>query len=91
MGINRLNVFAGLFGAYLIRDDVEEALSLAARDQEIPTADLRSCLRCDAQLAYPVSDDPKSPWVPEFFGDALLVERKLFPFLESSRGNIGSA
>ena len=28
MGINRLNVYAGLMGAYLIRDDVEDALNL---------------------------------------------------------------
>jgi spore coat protein A len=36
----------------------------------------------DGQLNYPVSDDPKSPWVPEVFGDAVLVNGKLFPYLE---------
>ena len=30
MGINRLNIYAGLFGAYFIRDEAEEALKLPA-------------------------------------------------------------
>ena len=36
----------------------------------------------DGQLNYPVSPDPKSPWVPEVYGDAVLVNGKLFPYLE---------
>ncbi len=36
----------------------------------------------DCQLYYPVSDNPASPWTPEFFGDAFLVNGKLLPFLE---------
>ena len=33
-------------------------------------------------LNYPVSGDPKSPWVPEVYGDAVLVNGKIFPYLE---------
>jgi len=29
-----------------------------------------------------VSGNPKSPWTPEVFGDAFLVNGKLFPYLE---------
>jgi len=31
MGINRLNIYAGLFGLHVIRDDVEDALAIATR------------------------------------------------------------
>jgi spore coat protein A len=85
MGINRLNVFAGLFGAWLIRDDVEEALNLPKGDAEIPLLICDRAFDGDAQLAYPTSGDPNAPWVPEFFGDALLVNGKLFPFLAVER------
>ena len=34
------------------------------------------------QLYYPVAAPPRSPWVPEFFGNALLANGKIFPFLE---------
>jgi len=33
-------------------------------------------------LNYPVSGDPKSPWTPEVFGDAIVVNGKIFPYLE---------
>src|SRR5262249_817084 len=36
----------------------------------------------DGQLVYEVSPDPKAPWVPEFFGDAYMVNGKLFPYLD---------
>jgi spore coat protein A len=35
MGINRLNMYAGLFGLYLIRDEFEEQLKLPAGEYEI--------------------------------------------------------
>src|ERR1700691_2476547 len=82
LGINRLNVYAGLFGAFLIRDDVEDALHLPQGKYELPLILYDRLLTRDAQLLYPVSPDPESPWVPEFFGDATLVNGKLFPYLE---------
>jgi spore coat protein A, manganese oxidase len=36
----------------------------------------------DGQLNYPVSPVPGEPWVPEFFGNAVLVNGKLLPYLE---------
>jgi spore coat protein A len=39
-------------------------------------------LRLDGQLSYPVSADPQRPWVPEVFGEAHLVNGKLFPYLD---------
>jgi spore coat protein A, manganese oxidase len=82
MGINRLNIFAGLLGAYILRDDVEDALHLPSGKYEIPLVICDRMFDKDSQLYYPVSDTPASPWVPEFFGDAYLINGKLFPFLD---------
>ncbi|MGC2817415.1 MAG: multicopper oxidase [Candidatus Acidiferrum sp.] len=82
MGINRLNIFAGLAGAYILRDKQEEALHLPSGKYEIPLVISDRMFDKDGQLYYPVSDKPDAPWIPEFFGDANLVNGKLFPFLE---------
>jgi spore coat protein A, manganese oxidase len=82
MGINRLNIYAGLFGLFLIRDDREDALNLPKGRYEIPLVIYdRSFLRSGA-LDYPVSGMPDMPWVPEAFGEGMMVNGKLFPYLE---------
>jgi spore coat protein A len=82
LGINRLNVFAGLLGAFFVRDEFEDSLHLPRGKYEIPLVIYDRDFDLEGQLNYPVSGDPKSPWVPEFFGDAVLVNGKLFPYLE---------
>jgi spore coat protein A len=82
MGINRLNIYAGLQGMYLIRDEAEDALKLPQGKYEIPLLIYDRFLLPDGQLEYPVSPNPKAPWVPEVFGNAILVNGKLFPYLE---------
>ena len=82
MGINRLNIYAGLLGLYVIRDSVEDALHLPSGKYEVPLVLMDRDLRTDGQLSYPVSPDPERPWVPEVFGEAHLVNGKLFPYLE---------
>src|ERR1700678_2306912 len=82
LGINRLNVYAGLLGAFFIRDGVEDALNLPKGKYELPLILYDRLLTHDAQLLYPVSPDPQAPWVPEIFGNAILVNGKLFPYLE---------
>ena len=82
LGINRLNVYAGLLGAFFIRDSAEDALNLPQGKYEIPLILYDRLLTREAQLLYPVSPDPRSPWVPEVFGNAVLVNGKLFPYLE---------
>jgi len=83
LGINRLNVFAGLLGAFFVRDEFEDALNLPRGKYEIPLLLYDRIFDLEGQLNYPVSaDDPKSPWVPEVFGDAVLVNGKIFPYLE---------
>lgn len=82
MGINRLNIYAGLFGAFIIRDSFEDGLNLPAGKYEIPLLISDRFLTPQGQLYYPVSDKADAPWVPEVFGDAILVNGKLFPYLE---------
>jgi spore coat protein A, manganese oxidase len=82
MGINRLNIYAGLFGLHVIRDDMESALQLPRGKYELPLVIFDRDLGPDGQLSYPVSADPEHPWVPEAFGEAHLVNGKIFPYLE---------
>ena len=82
LGINRLNVYAGLLGTFFIRDRVEEALNLPKGKYEVPLLLYDRLFTRDGQLLYPVSPDPQSPWIPELSGNAILVNGKLFPYLE---------
>jgi spore coat protein A len=82
LGINRLNVYAGLLGTFLIRDSLDDALNLPKGKYELPLILYDRLLTHQGQLLYPVSPDPQSPWVPEIFGNAILANGKLFPYLE---------
>jgi len=82
MGITRLNAVAGLFGMYFVRDAFEDSLNLPTGPFEIPIAIYDRLFKPDGQLDYPVSGDPASPWVSEFYGNAMLLNGKLFPYLE---------
>jgi spore coat protein A len=82
LGINRLNVYAGLMGACIVRDKFEDGLNLPKGKHEIPLIIYDRSFDSDGQLSYEVSPDPQAPWVPEMFGDAFMVNGKLFPFLE---------
>jgi len=82
MGINRLNVYAGLFGLFVIRDQFEDGLNLPTAEFEIPLVLCDRLLDQEGQFVYPVSPDPIHPWVPEVFGDVVLVNGKISPHCE---------
>jgi spore coat protein A len=82
MGIERLNVYAGLFGAFLIRDEFEEALRLPSEEFEIPLIISDRQFNADGRLYYPTSGMPESPWVSEAYGDVILMNGKMTPFLK---------
>ncbi len=82
MGITRLNVYAGLIGAYLVRDPEEQALGLPSSECDLPLILCDRLVAKDGQLYYPVSDDPNAPWVSECNGNAILCNGKLYPFME---------
>jgi spore coat protein A len=82
MGINRLNIYAGLLGLHVVRDAKEIDLALPAGGYEIPLVIFDRDVRVDGQLSYPVAADPAHPWVPEAFGELQLVNGMAFPFVE---------
>ncbi len=82
MGINRLNIYAGLQGFFIVRDPREDDLRLPSGAYEIPLMITDRMFTRDGQLFYPVSPDPAHPWVPEVYGDAILANGKLLPYHE---------
>jgi len=87
MGITRLNVYAGLAGLYLLRDDAELALNLPSGDYEVPLVVQDKQFTPAGKLFYPVTSGvgfpyPHPVWVPEFFGDTPVVNAVAYPYLD---------
>jgi spore coat protein A len=82
MGITRLNAAAGLMGLYLLRNEFEDELNLPKGRYEIPLVIFDRSFRPDGQIYYPVSGKPGAPWVSEYYGSAILVNAKIFPYQE---------
>ena len=87
LGIARLNVYAGLAGFYLLRDEEERNMNLPAGDYEIPLIVQDRNLDDNGQLVYaPTFDDGTAPapggWAPEFLGELPVVNGALYPYLE---------
>jgi spore coat protein A len=83
LGITRLNVYAGLAGLYVIRDEEEDALNLPRGAFEIPLLIQDRSFNADGSLHYPVAHDGPHPvWIQEFFGETICVNGKATPFLD---------
>ena len=76
IGITRLNVYEGLAGYYLIRDNNEKQAKLPDGANEIPLVIQDRSFTQDGQLAYPTD------WQCHFFGDTALVNGKVWPYLD---------
>ncbi|GAA2423930.1 multicopper oxidase [Streptomyces macrosporus] len=92
MGLTRLNVYAGLAGFYLLRDDRELALieqhRLPGGPYELELMIQDRTFHPDGRLAYPDIPDTSSEWPGgpsirhEFFGQVITVNGKAWPYLE---------
>jgi len=91
LGVTRLNVFAGLAGFYLLRDNNESALRLPgnsvtdnrAYEREIVIQD-RS-FDVNGQLVFPsagLNPTVHPFWIPEYFGDVIVVNGKAWPYVD---------
>lgn len=90
LGITRLNVYAGLAGYYILRDqydtgEADNPIGLPSGPYEIPLAIQDRMFNWDGTLAYPLGEFG-SIWAPEFFGDVSTVNGKVWPNLNVSRG-----
>jgi spore coat protein A, manganese oxidase len=89
LGNTRTNVYAGLAGAYLIRDDQDTGepdnpLGLPAGRYEIPLVLQDKIFNDDGNMFYPTEGVTEfhPEWVPEFFGDVAVVNAKIWPVLD---------
>ncbi len=83
LGITRLNVYAGLAGFYLLRDPYNEPSNLpsGAYEREIVIQD--RMFDTNGQLFYPENSgyDDTPFWVDMFMGDTIVVNGKVWPYL----------
>jgi len=83
-GYTRHNVYAGLAGYYLITDPGLEPQGLPAAPYDLGVCIQDRMFTLDGQLWYPNEGETEVHpiWVPEFFGDVILVNGKVWPYLE---------
>jgi spore coat protein A, manganese oxidase len=87
LGTTRLNVLAGLAGAYILRDEFDTGaepnpIGIPGGPYEIPLVIQDRQFNPDGTFLYPTSDIPGVVWIGEYFGDVMLVNGKVWPFLE---------
>ncbi len=87
LGITRLNVYSGLAGFYLIRDFLERRLNLPEGPYEIPIMIQDKSFQKDGSLFYPDNatppvDNPVPSTPSFFFGNTVVVNGKLWPYLD---------
>lgn len=87
LGATRLNVFAGLAAAYVLRDANDTGLEpnpigIPGGAFEIPLVVQDRLFHADGTFLYPTSTIPGVTWIGEYFGDVMLVNGKVWPFLD---------
>jgi spore coat protein A len=87
LGDTRMNVVAGLAGGYLMRDDFDTGdnsqLPGPLGTYELPIVVQDRQLNADGSLLYPVAPaSTNGPWIGEYFGDLMLVNGRVWPYLE---------
>jgi spore coat protein A len=80
-------VFAGLAGAYILRDEYDTGtednpIGIPAGRYEIPLVIQDRLFNPDGTMLYPKSGIPGAVWIGEYFGDVMLVNGKVWPFLD---------
>ncbi len=90
LGVTRLNVYAGLAGAWFVRDNNELSMNLPSGNYERELVIQDKSFTYDGQLFFP--SDPMNPTLPnpsimpEFFGDYMMVNGKVWPALDVAPG-----
>jgi spore coat protein A len=87
LGATRLNVFAGLAAAYILRDEFDTGeepnpIGIPGGAYEIPLVIQDRQFNPDGTFLYPTTDIEGATWIGEYFGDTMLVNGKVWPFLD---------
>ena len=87
LGATRLNVFAGLAAGYILRDQFDTGtepnpIGIPGGAYEIPLVIQDRQFNPDGTFLYPRSDIASVTWIGEYFGDVMLVNGKVWPFLD---------
>jgi spore coat protein A len=87
LGATRLNVFAGLAAAYILRDQYDTGfepnpIGIPGGAYEIPLVIQDRQFSRDGTFFYPTSDIEGAIWIGEYFGDVMLVNGKVWPYLD---------
>jgi spore coat protein A len=87
LGATRLNVFAGLAAGYIIRDLYDTGtepnpVGIPGGAYEVPLVIQDRQFNADGTMLYPRSDISGVTWIGEYFGDVMLVNGKVWPFLD---------
>jgi spore coat protein A len=87
LGATRLNVFAGLAAAYILRDQFDTGsepnpIGIPGGAYEIPLVVQDRQFNPDGTFLYPTSDIAGATWIGEYFGDTMLVNGKVWPYLD---------
>lgn len=85
LGLTRLNVMSGLAGYYLIRDGADPiAAALPSGAYEVPILIQDRSFNLDGSFWFPSTGlnlNVHPYWMPEFFGDAIMVNGRTWPNL----------
>jgi len=90
LGTTRLNVYGGLAGFYLLRDSFDTGvpatgLNLPAGSREMEIVIQDRMFDTNGQLLFPdlgINPTVHPFWIPEFFGDAIVVNGNTWPFVQ---------
>lgn len=95
LGVTRINVYAGLAANYIIRDAQEDGLHLPSGPYEVPLVLQDKSFNQDGSLHYSavplldatgeqavVNGEPVFTSFPEFFGNTIVVNGKVWPYLD---------
>jgi FtsP/CotA-like multicopper oxidase with cupredoxin domain len=83
LGMTRLNVYAGIAGAYVITDPVNVHPALHNAKELVPLVIQDRMFDTNGQLFFGAGGTtPEHPWwIPEFIGDVIVVNGKAWPYL----------
>ncbi|MGZ4942531.1 MAG: multicopper oxidase family protein [Halobacteriota archaeon] len=90
LGVTRTNLASGLAGFYLERDNNDtHANKLPSGKYEMPLAIQDRSFNADGSFAFPnvgINPDDHPYWMPESFGNTIMVNGKVWPNMDVDQG-----